>query len=56
VPVIGHQVRIAADTRFQPQDIDAALDELGETFDVSRADLDLLFRIAERYALQRTER
>ena len=53
VPVAGHSVTIAEDPRFRPEDIDAALAELGETFDVSREDLDLLFRIAERRAGER---
>ena len=53
VPVVGHSITIAADPRFRPEDIDAALDELGETFDVSREDLDLLFRLAERHASKR---
>lgn len=37
-----------------PEDIDRALADLGETFDVSREDLDLLFRRAEFHAAQRT--
>ena len=56
VPVAGHSVTIAADPRLRPEDIDAALIELGETFDVSREDLDLLFRIAERHASERRAR
>ncbi len=38
---------------FQPGDIDAALAELGEAFDVARADLDALLEAAERHALAR---
>lgn len=53
IPVAGHSVTIPEDPRFRPEDIDAALAELGETFDVSREDLDLLFRVAERHAADR---
>ncbi len=40
----------AEDPRFRPEDVDAALTELGETFDVAREDLDRLFQAAERHA------
>lgn len=50
VPVVGHKVPEAREPDFVSQDIDAALAELGETFDVAREDLDLLFRSAERHA------
>ena len=56
VPMAGHSVTVPDDPRFRPEDIDAALIELGETFDVSRDDLDLLFRIAERHAFERRPR
>lgn len=36
-----------------PEDIDRALDDLGETFDVSRDDLDLLFRTVAAHAARR---
>ncbi len=36
-----------------PEDIDRALADLGETFDVSRADLDLLFRTVAAHAARR---
>lgn len=38
---------------FKPEDIDAALVRLGETFDISRADLDLVVREVETQALMR---
>jgi len=53
VPIAGHKVTVPADPRFRPEDVDAALAELGETFDVSREDLELLFRVAERHASDR---
>lgn len=37
-----------------PKDIDRALEDLGETFDVSREDLDLLFRTVTAHAARRT--
>lgn len=40
-------------SRFEVSDIDAALDELGETFDVAREDLDALLEAAERHARTR---
>jgi CBS domain-containing membrane protein len=39
---------------LRPEDIDAALEKMGETFDISREDLDLLITEAERRALVRT--
>ena len=39
--------------RFEPEDIDAALAELGETLDVAREDLDNLLQLAERHAQAR---
>jgi CBS domain-containing membrane protein len=38
---------------FRVEDIDAALAELGETFDIAREDLDLLLEAAERHARSR---
>lgn len=38
------------------EDIDRALIDLGETFDVSREDLDLLLRRAEQHAIERRAR
>lgn len=37
-------------SRFRSEHIDSALLELGDTLDVSREDLDILFRVAERHA------
>lgn len=42
-----------APLHFRAEDIDAALEELGETFDVAREDLDLLLETAERHARAR---
>lgn len=53
VPVSGHKVMVPADLNFLPEDLDAALEKLGETFDVSREDLDLLLRIAAQCAAER---
>jgi CBS domain-containing membrane protein len=36
-----------------PEDVDRALEELGETFDVAREDLDLLFRRVAHHATRR---
>lgn len=38
---------------FKPEDIDAALERLGEAFDISRADLDVVLREVETQALVR---
>ncbi|MCJ8142505.1 HPP family protein [Ancylobacter sp. A5.8] len=38
---------------FNAQDVDAALDELGETFDITRDDLERLLRAIEKRALAR---
>ena len=39
---------------FHPEDVDAALAELGETFDISRSDIDQLLQRVEQQALIRT--
>ncbi|WP_294392330.1 HPP family protein [uncultured Sphingomonas sp.] len=52
VPVAGYVVPPLSGLPH-PEDIDLALEELGETFDVSREDLDLLFRRVEYHAAQR---
>jgi CBS domain-containing membrane protein len=39
-----------------PEDIDAALDEMHESFDISREDLDLLLSRAQLHAIERTRR
>ncbi|MBB3910982.1 HPP family protein [Sphingomonas desiccabilis] len=46
----------AADTVPHPEDLDRALEDLGETFDVTREDLDLLFRRMEHHAKERRTR
>ena len=45
-----------AATRIEPSDIDAALAETGETFDIGRDDLEMLIRKAEARAAVRTGR
>lgn len=53
VPMSRFPATVTADPRIRAEDIDAALSEMGEEFDVSREDLALLFQIAERFALDR---
>lgn len=53
VPVAGHVLAETSTEAFDPRDIEQALADLGETFDVSREDLDLLFRQAELHAAAR---
>ncbi|SER21969.1 CBS domain-containing membrane protein [Faunimonas pinastri] len=53
VPVVGHMAP-ALDGVPHPEDVDRALHDLGETFDVSREDLDLLFRRVGFHAAQRS--
>lgn len=53
VPVSGHVVPPGVP---HPEDIDLALADLGETFDIGREDLDLLFGRVEHYAVQRRRR
>jgi len=52
VPVAGH-APAAFPGEPHPEDVDRALEDLGETFDVSREDLDLLFRRVAFHAEQR---
>jgi CBS domain-containing membrane protein len=52
IPVVGHQAPPASIIPH-PEDIDRALEDLGETFDVSRDDLDLIFRQVELHAERR---
>ncbi|MBE7182951.1 MAG: HPP family protein [Methylobacterium mesophilicum] len=52
VPVAGHAVP-APSLIPHPEDIDKALEDLGESFDVAREDLDLLFAQVERHAAAR---
>lgn len=42
--------------RFDPEDLDAALAEAGEPFDIARADLEALLASAERHARARRRR
>ncbi|MBW6523173.1 HPP family protein [Sphingomonas sp. RHCKR47] len=51
VPAAGHTP--ATTGVPHPEDIDRALEDLGETFDVSRDDLDLLFRTVAAHAARR---
>jgi CBS domain-containing membrane protein len=51
-PVEGKAV-VPAPLGLQMADIDAALDDLGETFDISREDLALLLAQAELHAAAR---
>ncbi len=53
VPAAGHAAPPTLAVPH-PEDIDRALADLGETFDVSREDLDLLFRAVAAHAEQRT--
>lgn len=56
VPVAGHVLPNTPAAAFHPGDIERALDDLGETFDVGREDLDLLFRQVEFHAAARRMR
>jgi CBS domain-containing membrane protein len=51
----GHPAQPATSVPH-PEDLDQALADMGETLDVSRADLDLLLRRAEFHAARRTAR
>jgi len=55
-PVAPAPVVVSAAPGLSIEDIDRALDEMGETFDVSREDLDALFRKAEANAAARIAR
>ncbi|MBN8829425.1 MAG: HPP family protein, partial [Sphingomonadales bacterium] len=50
-PAVAEQVREAAG--FHLEDIDRALEDMHETFDISREDLDLLLSQAELHAMKR---
>ena len=52
-PVEGKSLAGAAGSGLSMSDIDAALDDLGETFDISREDLALLLERAEVHAAAR---
>lgn len=53
VPAVGHVLPSTRLPAFHPEDIDLALEDLGETFDVSREDLELLFQQVEFHAAER---
>ena len=53
IPIAGHELAASELGVPHPADIDLALADLGETFDVSREDLDLLFRRVEFHANER---
>lgn len=53
IPIVGHELAAPELGVPHPADIDLALTDLGETFDVSREDLDLLFRRVEFHAAKR---
>jgi CBS domain-containing membrane protein len=53
VPTVGHVLPATGSPAFHPEDIDLALADLGETFDVSREDLELLFQQVEFHAAER---
>lgn len=55
IPVAGHELAASELGVPHPADIDLALADLGETFDVSREDLDLLFRRVEFHAGKRSK-
>jgi CBS domain-containing membrane protein len=56
VPVASAPAPVSVAPGLSIEDIDLALEELGETFDVSREDLDVLFRKAEANAAARLAR
>ncbi|WP_315444157.1 HPP family protein [Sphingomonas alpina] len=56
VPVAGHVLPPQSPPIFHPEDVDRALADLGETFDVGKADLELLFRQVELHARERSQR
>ncbi|WP_223262848.1 HPP family protein [Sphingobium sp. SCG-1] len=53
VPVMWRDVPAEPKPSVSLEDVDKALADLGETFDVSREDLALLFGLAETHALER---
>ena len=55
IPIAGHELAASELGVPHPADIDLALADLGETFDVSREDLDLLFRRVEFHAAERVK-
>ena len=53
IPIVGHELASSDLGVPHPADIELALADLGKTFDVSREDLDLLFRRVEFHAAKR---
>jgi CBS domain-containing membrane protein len=53
VPVAGHTLAVSR-PQLHMEDLDLALADLGETFDISREDLELLFRQMEFHAAARS--
>jgi len=56
IPIVGYELAASGLGMPHPEDIDLALTDLGETFDVSREDLDLLFRRVAFHASMRAAR
>jgi CBS domain-containing membrane protein len=55
-PVPAEEDRVGRDrVGFRPEDVDAALEDLGETFDIDRDDVDRLLRRVELRAFDRTQ-
>lgn len=54
VPVAGHTLA-AALPQLHMEDLDRALADMGETFDISREDLEMLFRQMEFHAAARSQ-
>jgi CBS domain-containing membrane protein len=53
VPVTSHEPEILPVLDILPEDIDLALVDLGETFDIGRSDLEALFQRVEAHAARR---
>lgn len=53
VPVAGHVPDVLPILDILPEDIDRALADLGETFDIGRSDLEALFQRVEAHAAHR---
>jgi len=56
IPVTGHVIPDDAPHLLDRSDVDLALDDLGETFDIAREDLELLFHRVEIHAADRLRR
>lgn len=55
IPTTGHSIAPVAPFDIQPSDLDRALHDLGETFDISRGDLEVLFQRVEFHANERRD-